>query len=230
LSGQTGNEGPVGSAATPTRCFIGDSSPVFLRGLARLLISSGMSIAGEATTIARALERLHELDCDVVVLGFEPIDDAITVVMQVDLPTVILSSSPTAADMTKALKAGTKGFVSKDAPTIELIAAIRGVVEGRLEIGSEWAEALVHHFGISPEQAPPSALTRREQEIVQQLVEGRSNKQVGQSLGIAEQTVKNHLRNIMAKVGVPSRLALCRWAVEHHLGSPVGSESHPADG
>ncbi|MGH9182099.1 MAG: LuxR C-terminal-related transcriptional regulator [Acidimicrobiales bacterium] len=97
-------------------------------------------------------------------------------------------------------------------------AAIREVAAGRTAFPLGWERLLVSRLdGRRPtglRRADPVELTPRERDIVQLIVDGQSNKAVATSLGIAHQTAKNHVRHVMAKLAVNSRVQLCAWAIE----------------
>jgi DNA-binding NarL/FixJ family response regulator len=118
----------------------------------------------------------------------------------------------------KALAGGAKGYVNEVAPTSELIQAIYAV-----NTGSVWVPRLVISKFIErtldstrgKSQFGCSAFTSREKEVLRMLVEGRSNKEIGDPLGIEERTVKAHVSKLMRKVGVTNRIALSMHAVHH---------------
>jgi DNA-binding NarL/FixJ family response regulator len=108
-----------------------------------------------------------------------------------------------------AFRLGAAGFVLKDAPIGDLLAAIRAAAAGSL------------HFGLRPGQR--LALTERELDVVRKVVEGRSNDEIGAELNISSKTVESHLRRIFERVGVGSRTELATRAVrEGWLDLPPG--------
>jgi DNA-binding NarL/FixJ family response regulator len=128
-------------------------------------------------------------------------------------PAVLILTSydlPQYADA--ALRLGASGFLSKTAPASELVVAIRRLAEGGL------------YFGVRP--IPRAVLTRRELDVVAQVVEGRSNDEIAAALGITTKTVENHLRRLFERLGVQSRTELATRALrEGWLDLPAASRA-----
>jgi DNA-binding NarL/FixJ family response regulator len=122
-----------------------------------------------------------------------------------------------------ALARGAKGYVNEAAPSSELIRAIHIVHSGSLWVSRHVMSRFIERTSDSTGARSGfgcSVLTSREKQVLTMLVEGRSNKEIGEPLGIEERTVKAHVSSLMRKVGVTNRIALSTHAIHHSLVSP----------
>jgi len=141
-----------------------------------------------------------------------------------DLPVIVTGVGGNDEAILRALGCGAKGYVDETAPTAQLVQAIHTVCEGLV-----WAPRRVLSMFIERSRellrnaCPPagSTLTAREKQVLQMLVEGRSNKEIGAPLGIEERTVKAHIAKMMRKVGVQNRIALSVHAISQSLVTAV---------
>ncbi len=137
-----------------------------------------------------------------------------------DLRIIVTGSGADDETILKALAAGAKGYVDEAATPVEFVQAIRMVNQG-----SVWAPRRVLSIFIERVTSAPGRIfpagrvtfTDREKEVLELLVAGRSNKEIGGSLGIEERTVKAHVAKLMRKVGVQNRIALSVHAITHSL-------------
>jgi DNA-binding NarL/FixJ family response regulator len=137
-----------------------------------------------------------------------------------DLRIIVTGSGADDETILKALAAGAKGYVDEAATPVEFVQAIRMVNQG-----SVWAPRRVLSIFIERVTAAPGRIfpagrvtfTDREKEVLELLVAGRSNKEIGSALGIEERTVKAHVAKLMRKVGVQNRIALSVHAITHSL-------------
>ena len=202
------------------RCVLGDRSVFFTEGLTTILRRSGQATVVAGTSSPdEVTDAVDRLDPDVVILGFEPPAASVAIARRVlRAPVLLLTWSRREDDLLDALRAGATGFVHKDVEPDELLRAIREVAAGRTAFPPGWERLLVSRLdgggGPGQRKQDPVALTQRERDIVQLIVDGHSNKAVAAALGIAHQTAKNHVRHVMAKVRVTSRTQLCAWAIE----------------
>jgi two-component system nitrate/nitrite response regulator NarL len=202
------------------RCVVGDRSVVFTQGLTAVLAKSRTAVVVDQTSSPHEIPMLvarHRPD--VVIASFEPPADALNVVRTTrDVPVLVLSWSRREDDLFDAVRSGALGFVHKESPADVLLAAIADVAAGRTAFPTGWERVLVSrldgHRPAGQRRGDPVTLTRRERDIVQLIVDGHSNKAVAASLGIAHQTAKNHVRHVMAKLAVNSRVQLVNWALE----------------
>jgi DNA-binding NarL/FixJ family response regulator len=119
-----------------------------------------------------------------------------------------------------ALACGAKGYVDERASAVEFIMAIRAVNEGSVWVSRHLLSVFVERAcGVVGRHALDGsrAITQREKEVLEMLVNGRSNREIGAPLGIAVRTVKAHVARLMCKVGVRNRIALCTYAISHSL-------------
>ena len=216
---ESAQDTPTSREHPPIRCIIADKSVALAAGLAVLLEGEdGMEVLGVATRLPElhALVETHE--ADVLVIGFEPLSRAIEAAcLAPQIPALILAPRQARSDVIDALRADVRGLLAKDAAIADVARALRLLASGGRAYPEGWERSLVEWI----DRARPAArkrtippLTAREQEVVQLVVNGKSNKQVARALGIAQQTVKNHLHNIMNKLAIESRTDLVVWALD----------------
>lgn len=198
------------------RCLVADRSAIFALGLETALDSDQVAIAGWVEDPSRLGEFLRKEPVDVVLSCFEPVSEAINVCHSVDgCPVLILSSMLDDTTVVEAVRAGARGVLPKYASRQELRAAVSRVARGEMVLPAGWEQRVSRIVDMSDQtRRERQRLSQRERDVMHQLVRGYSNKQVARELGIAEQTVKNHIRHIMAKLGVSTRVQLTRWALE----------------
>ena len=141
---------------------------------------------------------------------------------EVPMPIVMLTTSRDEADVVNSLQSGARGYLLKDMEPDELISALNDIVKGNTVVAPELAIVLARAVqgnisGESPSQAAFSALTPRELEILCHLAEGQSNKVIARNLGISDGTVKLHVKSILRKLDVHSRVEAAVIAVEQQL-------------
>jgi DNA-binding NarL/FixJ family response regulator len=127
--------------------------------------------------------------------------------------TILLTAAIDALEMTCAWKLGVRGIVLKGSPPEQLLKGIRAVCEGQRWVSGDMLAQ------IEPEPTVGAGLTLRESEIVSAIREGNSNKEIASKLSISEETVKRHLSNIYAKLGISSRLELATLTTRHDPGT-----------
>jgi two-component system NarL family response regulator len=163
-----------------------------------------MQVAAEAEDGRRAVELARQLKPDVILLDLRMPEmggvEAITHIRaeRPEARIIVLTTYDGDEDIYRALQAGAKAYLLKDMPRDELLDAIRVVHAGHKRIPSEVAAKLA-------ERLTAKALTPRELEVLKLIVAGRSNKEIGAGLGIAEGTVKIHVNNLLGKLGVADR-------------------------
>jgi DNA-binding NarL/FixJ family response regulator len=147
--------------------------------------------------------------------------------------TVLLTAGIEREETVRALRLGARGVVLKESATQLLYRCVRAVMNGEYWVGHERIHDLLktmRDLEHAPRQdaTPASRLTRRERQVIGAVVEGAANKDIGKSLGLSEQTVKNHMSNIFDKLGVSNRLELALYTVHHHLLADPASDRPPA--
>lgn len=151
-------------------------------------------------------------------------------------PVVMLTTSDEEQDLVEALRSGASGYLLKDMEPDALVMALRSIVAGETVVAPSLTPALARVVqGREPEpsereEGPFDALTPRESEILTRLAEGLSNRGIGNNLGISEGTVKVHVKAILRKLGVTSRVAAAVLAVEHGWGSRTSTADQESNG
>lgn len=199
------------------RILVADDHSVVRQGLRMFLsLDPDFQIVGEAVDGAQAVTMAGELRPDVVLMDLlMPVMDGIqaTAIIRRDLPDteiIALTSVLEDAMVVGAVRAGAIGYLLKDADAEELCRAIRAAAAGKVQLSPKAAERLMREVR-APES--PELLTEREVDVLRYLARGRSNKEIASALHITEKTVKTHVSNILAKLGVPSRTQAALHAV-----------------
>lgn len=223
------------------RVMVVDDHKLFRRGLIALLAQEeGLEIVGEAADGAEALRRAGELRPDLVLL-----DNHMPGVRGVDLLpglhevipealVLMLTVSEDEQDLTDALRGGAAGYLLKTMDGPDLADAVRRAHEGESVVSPEMMSKLVRALRASTRPAEPpvasaaavpavspeveAGLSPRESEILREIVQGSSNKEIARRLGIAETTVKIHVQHILRKLGLSSRVQVAVWASERGIG------------
>jgi two-component system nitrate/nitrite response regulator NarL len=185
-------------------------------GLCELLSHGyGFEVLGAVGNI-EGLRKLIELDPDIIVmdLRMKPLD-GIAMLEQIrsegcTIPTVILTMSDSETDLSNAIKAGARGFLLKDMAPEDVVDAIRRVAAGEMVVAPSMTVKMIDMLkGKQPGAEPKHSLnllTEREREILQLLSRGESNKAIAQTLSISYDTVKQHVRHILNKLNLSSRV------------------------
>lgn len=204
---------------TPIRVLIVDDHAVVRSGLAAFLgVMPDFELVGEAGDGAEAVQRCKTLRPDVVLMDLMmPVLDGVAATHQIralsPAPQVIaLTSFPENGLVQNALRAGAVGYLMKNVSAVELAAAIRAAHVGRLTLSPEAAQALAQ-----ASLAPADNLTDRERDVLALMVEGLPNQEIAERLVVSVSTVKFHISNILAKLGVENRVAAVSLAMQRKL-------------
>ncbi len=213
-----------------------DDHTLFREGLQGLLERHGLKILDSVGHAEAGYAALAARRPDVVLLDLRlPGANGLDILRQLRAdpecpPVVMLTTSDQEADLVEALRAGASGYLLKDMEPDDLVAALRSIVGGEAVVAPSLAPVLARVVqGHEPEAAaedatPFDALTPREHEILLLLAEGLSNRSIGNRLGISEGTVKVHVKAILRKLDVASRVAAAVLAVEYGLGGKKASD------
>jgi NarL family two-component system response regulator LiaR len=199
------------------RILIADDHSVVRQGLRMFLgLDPELEVIGEARDGAEALLRAHELHPDVVLIDLlMPVMDGIAAIGAIrrelpDIEVIALTSVLDDSSVVGAVRAGAIGYLLKDTEADDLCRAIKAAAAGQVQLSPKAAARLMREV-----RAPdsPEALTEREVDVLRLLAQGQANKQIARNLHIGEKTVKTHVSNILAKLGVPSRTQAALYAV-----------------
>jgi DNA-binding NarL/FixJ family response regulator len=206
-----------------------DDHPVVRSGLTGLLdVEEDITVVGEAANGEEALARVAALAPDVVLMDLRmPGLDGVGATERISAEhpsskVLVLTTYDTDADIVRAVAAGATGYLLKDTPRRQLVAAVRAAARGETVLAPPVAARLVSHLR-SPAPAPPGAgpLTPRELEVLGAVARGLSNAEIGRELFIGEATVKTHLLRSFAKLGVDDRTRAVTAAMERgYLPAP----------
>ena len=215
----TGAGAADGRAGARIRVLIADDHPVVRQGLQVLLsVQEDIEVVGEAADGRQALAITAELDPDVILLDLKlPVMDGIAVLRELRdaglrARALVLTSAADRELVTLAVRAGAAGFLYKDIDPDALVRALRSVHDGHTLLAPEAAGSLLRS-GAAPAVRGIGALTGREREVLAQIAEGRSNREIARLLRLSEKTVKTHVSSVLAKLGVADRTQAALLAV-----------------
>ena len=199
------NHGPKTQGTDKLRVLIADDHVTVTAGLASIIgLQSDMMVVAEAANGREAVDQWRKHRPDLALLDLRmPLLDGVGAINEIRLEdasarVIVLTTFDTDNEIFRAVKAGARGYVLKDARREELLDCIRRVSRGEICIPRLLLEKLA--VGVSSEP-----LTGRERDVLALLARGKSNKEIGANLYISETTVKAHLRSIFAKLNVLSR-------------------------
>jgi two-component system nitrate/nitrite response regulator NarL len=207
--------------------IIVDDHPLFRKGLMQLLKTiPSLNLIGEAAGGQEGLALALRLRPDLVLLDLNMKDmDGIEVLRgirdaRIDCRVVMVTVSDHGGDLVAALRAGADGYLLKDMEPEAMVDALRGVAGGRIVISDELTHLMAAALRgpAQPESVAAAGLTEQEVRILEQISAGLSNKLIGRELDITEGTVKVHVKHILRKLSMRSRVEAAVWAVEHLRG------------
>ncbi|CAN5325970.1 response regulator transcription factor [soil metagenome] len=212
----------------PIRVLVVDDQELFRRGLTMLLaVEAGLEVVGEAGDGAEGVTLAESAAPDVVLLDVRmPKKSGIEACLAIkeSVPSakiIMLTVSDEEADLYEAVKSGASGYLLKDSSIEEVAQAIRVVADGQSLISPSMAIKLIDEFKqmSRPERdtGPALRLTERELDVLRLVAQGHSNKEIAARLFISENTVKNHVRNMLEKLQLHSRMEAVMYAVRENL-------------
>ncbi|NMO04989.1 response regulator transcription factor [Gordonia sp. TBRC 11910] len=197
----------------PVRTMLVDDHAILRQGLRSLLERDGsIVVVGEAGSLDAAVGEVARTAPDVVVVDLKLAVgteyEGLTLIAEIarrwpSVATLVLTTFLDDDLVVRAVKAGARGYVVKDVDTTELVRAIVTVSRGGSAFDPRSTSVVLR--AVSGEAPTAETLTDREREVIRLLADGRSNKEIGQTLFISESTVKFHIRNIIRKLGVSKR-------------------------
>ncbi|MDA8322782.1 MAG: response regulator transcription factor [Actinomycetota bacterium] len=225
-----------GRGPEPIRTLIVDDHALFRRGLEIVLVTEpDIEVVGQASDGAEAVQKAGEQLPDVVLMDVRmPRSSGIQACRQIkeiapSAKIVILTMSDEEEDLFEAIRAGASGYLLKDIPLDEVAEAVRAVHGGQSLISPSMAGKLLTEFAVlanreredgqdaRPEQVPAPKLTDREMQVLKLVARGMNNRDIAKELFISDNTVKNHVRNILEKLQIHSRMEAVMVAVREKL-------------
>lgn len=215
------------------RILLIDDHALVRKGLEALLQSRGIEIAGAVGSGKEGIEKAISLKPDIILLDVNmPEMSGVETLLKlreqgIDAPVLMLTMSRDEKDLEGALRAGAQGYLLKDMDPEELVPALNDAIQGKNVVAKELIGSLTRIVqGQSAGVPEPDTgngvldeLTPREKEILEHIAEGQSNKVIARELDISDGTVKLHVKSILRKLNVHSRVEAAVMAVEHGIGS-----------
>lgn len=214
------------------RVLLIDDHALVRKGIEELLQSRGVQVVAAVSSGEEGLRRARELSSDIILLdiqmkGMTGIEALVQLRAAGDrTPVVMLTMSREDTDLAAALRAGAQGYLLKDIEPEELVPALEAVLAGNNVVAEEMVGTLARIVQLDTGEArkaqpaanPFANLTPREIEILARIAGGLSNKMIAQALAITDGTVKLHVKAILRKLGMRSRVEAAVAAVTHGLG------------
>ena len=212
------------------RVLLIDDHTLFRTGLSELLERRGVEVIGSVADAKQGVSLARELKPDAVLLDLRMPETSGLAALELMEPTVtpvvVLTTSAEEQDLVRALRLGARGYLLKNIEPDRLIEALHNVVAGKTVVTPELTDTLARAVQREGDDVPPddrfSTLTPREMEILCHLAEGQSNKIIASRLGISDGTVKLHVRAILKKLDVRSRVEAAVLAVEQNVRERFG--------
>ena len=209
------------------RIIVIDDHTLFREGLQSLLGRHGIEVVASVSDGQEGIKLALELQPDIVLLDMRmPGMSGLEVLKQFQHlkfqePVVMLTTSGDERDLVEALRNGAKGYLLKDMEPDDVVAALREIIKGETVVAPNLTQILAKvvkgEDPLESEQSPLDNLTPREREMLSLLAEGQSNKVIARNLGISDGTVKLHVKAILRKLDIHSRVEAAVIAVEQGL-------------
>jgi two-component system nitrate/nitrite response regulator NarL len=214
--------------SAPQRLLIIDDHPLFRRGVMQLVQMAGdFDVVGEASSGQEGIEKAKGLAPDMVLLDLNMKDMSGLDVLKVlkswdnDPRVVMLTVSDQAEDLIAALRLGADGYLLKEMDPDELVGKLKEAAAGQVTLTERLTRLLAHSLREDnrPKDPDQAGLTEQEGRILEQISLGKSNKLIARELNIAEGTVKVHVKHLLRKLNLRSRVEAAVWAVEKKRGA-----------
>ena len=206
------------------RVLIADDHAVVRQGLKQILGDTPeMLVAGEATNGQEALDRVRAEAWDVVVLDISlPDRSGLDILKELQserpkLPVLVLSMYSEDQFAVRVLKAGARGYLTKDSAPDELVKAIRKVVSGGTYVSAFLAEKLAFEIGTDSSKLPHEALSDREFQVLRLIAAGKSVKEIAAELYLSVKTVSTYRARLLQKMNLETNAELIHYAIQNHL-------------
>ena len=221
----------------PLRILLVDDHILFREGLRALLLDhDNLEVIGEAGDGLEALEKARELMPDLILMDIAmPGVDGVEATRRIkaEMPhikIVMLTVSDSDEDLFQAIKSGAQGYLLKNLEPDDLFEMLDGISRAEAPISGKMAARILEEFSLQAQQQRLAAITRngltaREIEVLKMVAKGATNKEIASALFIAENTVRNHLKNILAKLHLKNRIQAAVYAARKGLISDTSSQS-----
>ncbi len=210
------------TANDPARLLLVDDHPMLRRGLVDLLsLEKDVTVVAQANHGQEALDYLANHAVDLIILDHNmPVLNGIETLkkireLNITGKVLLFTVSDNSKDVQDALYLGVDGYLLKDMEPEEIIGDVRKILHGELVISPSLAPILAQAMRKPAQTESSYELTEREIQVAQMIAQGMSNKMIGNKLGIAESTVKVHVKHILGKIGLRTRVEVAVWAVGH---------------
>ena len=222
------------TAESPIRLLVVDDHALFRKGVVSLFgETQGFEVVGEAANGQEALEKARELMPDIILMDLSmPVMDGLAATRRIkeEIPyvrIVILTIQEEDQSLFEAVKSGAQGYLLKKIEPQVLFETLRRVAQGEASISGVMAAKLMGEFSRQATQrvsavANRTELSAREREVLGLVAQGKSNKEIAAAIAIAENTVKNHLKNILEKLHLENRVQAATYALREGLVQPPG--------
>ena len=205
------------------RVLLVDDHPLFRRGVMQLIAAQpDFEVVGEAASGEEGVALTHTLNPDIVLLDVDMRGmGGLQALKQIkesgaDTQVIMLSVSDAEMNLVTAVRSGADGYLLKDAEPEEMLEKLRQAARGEVIFTDSLMAMLVDAMRSgTPAPATDEALTERERQILQLIAGGKSNKHIARQLGISDGTVKVHVKNLLRKLHLRSRLEAAVWALNH---------------
>ncbi len=209
---------------SPATILLVDDHPMLRNGVAQLIsLEDNLTVGAQANNGEEAISEALKFSPDLILLdlnmkGMSGIDTLIALKRaEVTAKVVIFSVSDNKTDVVQSLKFGADGYLLKDSEPEELISKINRALAGELVLSEPLAQVVARSLQANQTSNPIESLTQREFEILRSIAAGNSNKVIAKNLGITEGTVKVHVKNMLRKLGLKTRVEAAVWAVEQNV-------------
>ncbi len=207
-----------------TRIAIADDHVLVRRGLAELLREmDDLDVVAEAASGEELLRALRDTEVDVVVMDMNmPGPSGLDLVKSIlsefrAMPILVLSAHPEDQYAVRVVRAGAKGYLTKESAEAELVAAIERVTSGQRYLSQTLAESLLQALDAGPDDEPHATLSDREYQVLRLLASGMTASAIGEHLSLSVKTISTYRSRLLQKMGMANNAELTRYALENGL-------------